>query len=105
MKTAAGSPRRLAIASSSRVGFLTAPSAWSIRTRTSDISTLSPSDELLRGEEVDQRRGAGASHVGDDLALGARGTGIGGGHGGTGGREADLAGVDAEVTQRPRLER
>ena len=38
MNTAAGSPRRRAMVSSSYVGFLTSPSAWSISTRTSDIS-------------------------------------------------------------------
>src|SRR3954451_12860195 len=104
MKTAEGSPRRLAIARSSYVGLRTAPSTWSMRTRTSDMGRRS-SDELLRGEELDQRRGARSVLVLDDLAGGARRAGRGVLDRGPRGVQADLAGVDADVGERPRLER
>src|SRR4051795_7726327 len=104
MKTADGSPRRLAIARSSYVGLRTAPSTWSMRTRTSDMGRGS-SDELLRGEELDQRRGARAVLVLDDLAGGARRAGGRVLDGGPGRVEPDLARVDAQVAERPGLER
>src|SRR6478735_1823546 len=104
MKTAEGSPRRLAIARSSYVGLRTAPSTLSMRTRTSDMGRRS-SDELLRGEELDQRRGARAVLVLDDLAGGARRAGGGLVDRGPRGVEADLAGVDTDVAERPGLER
>ena len=51
--TAAGSPSRRASVSSSAVTFLTSPSAWSTRTRTSAMSVVQPfSDELLGREEL-----------------------------------------------------
>src|SRR6478736_2409198 len=75
MKTAEGSPSRLARVRSSYVGFLTAPSTWSTTTRTSDIRRSS--DELLGREELGQRLGARAVLVLDDLAGGARRAGRG----------------------------
>src|SRR6478609_5004738 len=104
MKTADGSPRRLAIARSSYVGLRTAPSTWSMRTRTSDMGRRS-SDELLRGEELGQRRGARAVLVRDDLAGHARRAGGGVLDRGPRGVEADLARVDPDVAERPGLER
>src|SRR3954447_4842556 len=108
MNTADGSPSRLAMVSSSYVGLRTAPSTWSTRTRISLMSLQSfslASDELLGGEELDQRSGARAVLVGDDLAGGARRTGLGVLHRRPRATEPDLAGVDAEVAQRHRLQR
>src|SRR6478609_4968509 len=102
MKTAEGSPSRFAMVRSSYVGFLTAPSTWSMTTRTSDISRSS--DELLRGEEVGERLGARAVLVLDDLAGGARRAGRGLDDLGPRGVRADLTGVDTQVAQRPGLE-
>src|SRR3954452_5193278 len=75
-RTALGSPSRRAIVSSSRVVLRTVPSTWGARTRDSAISGCScsgrrRSDEALGGEEVDERLGAHATVVGDDLPSGA----------------------------------
>src|SRR3954453_648116 len=103
MKTAEGSPSRRAIVRSSYVGFLTAPSTWSMTTRTSDISRSS--DELLGSEELGQRRGARTVLVLGDLAGGARGAGRGLHDLGPRGTRPDLGRVDTQVAQRPGLER
>src|SRR5579883_312876 len=73
MNTAAGVPSSRALVSSSRVTFLTVPSAWSTRTRISAIffATRPFLDELLRREEVGELDPA-AALVGDDGALGPR---------------------------------
>src|SRR5213080_972886 len=103
MKTAEGSPSRLAMVRSSYVGFLTAPSTWSTTTRTSDIRRSS--DELLGSEELGQRLGARTVLVLDDLAGGARRAGRGVDDLGPRGARADLTRVDTQVAQRPGLER
>src|SRR6476469_1808148 len=111
MKTADGSPRRRAIVSISLVVLRTVPPTWSTRTRTSLMGSLpqtletAGSDELLRREEVDQRRGAAAVLVGHDLARAARGPLVRALDGRPGGRQPDLLGLDAEVAQRPGLDR
>src|SRR5581483_7101775 len=72
MNTAAGVPSSRALVSSSRVTFLTAPSAWSTSTRISAMTATRPFlDELLRGEEVGELDPA-AAFIGHDDALGAR---------------------------------
>src|SRR5512139_3962217 len=106
MNTADGSPRRRAIVRSSLVVLRTAPSTWSTRTRISLMSATGPSsDELLRSEELGQRCGARAVLVGDDLALRPRRPGGGVLHLRPRRGEADLRAVDAQVGQRPGLDR
>src|SRR6478736_3604261 len=94
--------------SSSFVVLRTVPSTWSTRTRISLMSQTpfrSGSDELLGGEELGQRGGAGAVLVGDDLAGRPRRT-LGGlldlrpGH-----RQPDLLRLDTQVGQRVGLQR
>src|SRR5688572_7863104 len=93
-----------AIVRSSSEGFDALPSGASIRTRTSLMGLDSFSDELLGGEELGEL-GAAVSLVGDDLAGRARWTRLE--------RvdlrprvvEAHVAGVDAEIAQRPGLDR
>src|SRR3954470_5619220 len=112
MNTAAGSPSRRAIVSISFVVLRTVPPTWSTRTRTSLMFSTSESgigaggsDELLRRQEVNQRLGAAAVVVGDDLALAARRPLLGALHGGVRRVQPDVLGVDADVAQRPRLDR
>src|SRR5688500_5264041 len=106
MNTAEGSPRRRAIVRSSLVVLRTAPSTWSTSTSTSLMSKpRASSDELLAREEVDQRLGATAGLVRDDLAGGARRTRLGRLDRGPRGREADLVSADSEVTEREGLDR
>src|SRR3954470_21881743 len=115
MKTAAGSPSRRAIVSIPLVVLRTVPPTWSTRTRTSlmfstsvcgsDAGVRTESDELLRREEVDERLGAAAVLVGDDLALAARRALLGALDRGVRRVEPDFLGVHADVAERPRLDR
>src|SRR5665647_2614618 len=118
MKTADGSPRRRAIVSISRVVFRTVPSTWSTRTRTSAmrysyfcsgdqpvrVINLVGSDELVGGQEL-CKLGATVTLIGDDLALRTWRTLGEGLDLGPGRAHAHRAGVEAQVGQRPRLDR
>src|SRR3954470_21317552 len=114
--TAEGSPSARAAVSASRVVLRTPPPAGlsSTRTRTSAMG-CSPlpselgcraagSDDLLGGEEADELLGAVAL-VGDLHALALRGAAGEVEHLGPGVRQADGAGIQAQVGQRLRLHR
>src|SRR4051812_21053994 len=85
---------------SSSDGLVALPSTTSIRTRTSLMSQGSLSDELLGGEELDELHAA-IAFVGDDLARGPRRARLVRLDLGPCGVEADRAGVEAEVGERP----
>src|SRR3954468_14511800 len=98
-RTAAGSPSRRAMVSSSAVVLRTDPSAWSTRTRTV-LTTLCSlalvegwSDELGAGEEPHELAPAVAV-VGHDLPGLTRRPRANGVHGTPGGTQADARGVD-----------
>src|SRR4051794_30572915 len=116
MNTAEGSPSRRAKVSRSAVVLRTSPSTWSTSTRISVMKgCASPSEsvwsrrradsnELARGEELDELVGPGAI-VGHDLPgtawrpLGERLDGR------PGGRQPDLVGGQPKVGDRERLDR
>src|SRR6266545_5486573 len=101
--TALGSPTARAAVSSSRVAFLTAPSAESTRTRTSAISGIS-SDELLGCEEVGDLHAALAIVLHDLAGLPRRGD-LERDHLRRGVGQAHLGRVEAEVGGAEHLDR